>query len=150
MVCTVRIGLMFLLILSIYKNSYADNAAVCDVQKLSQAVADTNGELKKLQAENTKTFQQKLVALKKKKGWSDKEFVSKAAPFVKNAKITEFDVKYQELLSSIPKLAKQTDEPVKPDCILLVQLHSQLKEIMKVSEQKWAYMFGQVDGALKN
>ena len=97
---------------------------------------------------NTPDFQDRLRALRDKRGWSTEEFVKAAAPLVADERITEFDQKSAEYLMKINNLGGEGAGSAKPDCELLATLRSNMSELVETQTQKWAYMFGKLDAEI--
>ena len=97
---------------------------------------------------NTPDFQDRLRALKTKRGWSTDEFVKAAAPLVADDKIAEFDQKSAEYLMKINNLGGEGANTAAPDCRLLETLRSDMTALVETQTQKWAYMFGKLDAEL--
>lgn len=127
----------------------AGQSATCDVQQLSRIVTQTNLNLKRLQDKHKKRFRSKLQDLKQKHGWDDQTFLIKAAPFVQNDRTRAFDKEYKALLSEIAEFKSSSGQASEADCTLLIQLSSQLRALVEITEKKWAYMFGVLEAELR-
>ena len=67
------------------------SVAACERADFEQAVGSASTTLRDMTNRNTPDFQDRLRALKTKRGWSTDEFVKAAAPLVADDKIAEFN-----------------------------------------------------------
>lgn len=114
-----------------------------------EAVVDEAGAaLRDLNATNKPMFQDKLRALKDKRGWNTDQFLKEAAPYVKDDKIDVWDEQSNELLEKIANLGQEGSAAATPDCNLLADLRGFLKTLVAAQTEKWSYMFGKLDTEL--
>ncbi|MGL4396189.1 MAG: hypothetical protein ACRCS9_06605 [Hyphomicrobium sp.] len=111
-------------------------------------VEEAAGALRTLNAQNKPAFQDKLRQLKTKRGWSHDQFLEAAAPFVRDDKIGEFDLKTDELLSAISSMGQEGAAAKSPDCALLLELRARMTVLVETQTEKWRYMFGKLDTEL--
>ena len=124
------------------------SVASCERADFEQAVGSASTTLRDMTNRNTPDFQDRLRALKTKRGWSTDEFVKAAAPLVADDKIAEFDQKSAEYLMKINNLGGEGANTAAPDCRLLETLRSDMTALVETQTQKWAYMFGKLDAEL--
>lgn len=116
-----------------------------------EAVVDgAAAALRDLNATNKPVFQQRLRELKDKRGWGHDEFLTKAAPYVRDDKIAVFDQTSQDLLVAISTLGQEGSEAPTPDCRLLGELRDRMKKLVETQTSKWSYMFAKLEKALAN
>lgn len=114
-----------------------------------EAVVDRAAEaLRDLNLKNRPTFQDKLRALKAKRGWSHDQFMKEAAPLVKDEQIEEYDRTSSDMLAEISTLGQEGSEAASPDCTLLGELEARMRTLVETQTTKWAYMFGKLDAEL--
>ena len=123
-------------------------AQQCERADFESAVGTASATLREMTNRNTPDFQDRLRALRDKRGWSTEEFVKAAAPLVADERITEFDQKSAEYLMKINNLGGEGASSAKPDCDLLATLRSNMSELVETQTQKWAYMFGKLDAEI--
>ena len=124
------------------------HAQQCERADFESAVGTASATLREMTNRNTPDFQDRLRALRDKRGWSTEEFVKAAAPLVADERITEFDQKSAEYLMKINNLGGEGASSAKPDCDLLATLRSNMSELVETQTQKWAYMFGKLDAEI--
>jgi len=122
----------------------------CAKADFEAVVEEAASGLRDLNTQNRPAFQDKLRQLKVKRGWNNDQFMSEAAPFVRDDKIAEFDQKTEDLLSAIASMGQEGAAAKKPDCALLLELRARMRVLVETQTAKWAYMFGKIDDALKN
>ena len=104
--------------------------------------------LREMTNRNTPEFQEKLRALKEKRGWSTEEFVKAAAPLVADDRIAGFDQKSAEFLMKINNFGGEGASTAAPDCRLLEALRASMTQLVDTQTQKWAYMFGKLEAEM--
>ncbi len=122
--------------------------ATCEKADFEAVVDEAGASLRVLNARNKPLFQDKLRALKDKRGWSTDQFLEEAAPFVKDEKIEVWDNASSDLLMKIASLGQEGSEAKTPDCALLGELRGYLKTLVEKQNEKWAYMFQKIDAEL--
>lgn len=114
-----------------------------------EAVVDeAAGSLRELNQINKPNFQDKLRQLKDKRGWSHEQFLSAAAPFVQDDKISEWDQRSADLLNKITAMGQEGSASKAPDCAMLKELHGHMQALVEAQQAKWTYMFGKIDREL--
>lgn len=144
--CGAALGVIAAL-LALSGTAWAQQEA-CTKADFEAVVEGAAGGLRDLNSKNRPAFQEKLRQLKDKRSWSHDQFLKEAAPFVRDDKISEFDQKTEELLSTISSLGQEGAQAKTPDCALLHELRARMTVLVDVQTQKWAYMFGKIDGEL--
>ncbi|MDX2202013.1 MAG: hypothetical protein NW223_04640 [Hyphomicrobiaceae bacterium] len=124
------------------------HAQACAKADFEAVVDEAAGALRVLNQQNTPAFQGKLRQLKDKRGWSHDEFMTQAAPFVRDETIAGFDGKSEELLSRITS-GGQSGAAAAPDCGRLKDLRAQMDALVETQKAKWGYMFGKIEQELK-
>ena len=120
----------------------------CERADFESAVGTASMTLREMTNRNTPEFQEKLRALKEKRGWSTEEFVKAAAPLVADDRIAEFDQKSAEFLMKINNLGGEGASTAAPDCRLLEALRASMTQLVDTQTQKWAYMFGKLEAEM--
>lgn len=121
---------------------------VCEKSDFEAVVDNAAAALRNLNMKNKPAFQEKLRALKEKRGWSHDVFLKEAAPFVRDERITVFDEQSERLLSDISTMGQEGAEAKTPDCALLLELRARMKVLVDTQNAKWTYMFEKLDAAL--
>jgi hypothetical protein len=143
-----RGGILICLLACLAAGSRPAAAQSCAKADFEAVVDEAAGALRALNQQNTPSFQAKLRQLKDKRGWSHDEFMTNAAPFVRDETIGGFDTKSEDLLSRITS-GGQTGAAGTPDCGLLKDLRAQMSALVETQKAKWAYMFGKIEQELK-
>jgi len=120
----------------------------CQKDEFEAVVDDAAAALRDLNAKNKPDFQEKLRQLKDKRGWSHDQFLTEAAPYVRDDKIAVFDQDSERLLSDIASLGQEGAEAKTPDCALLHELRARMKVLVDTQQAKWTYMFEKLNAAL--
>src|SRR5262249_22619953 len=97
-------------------------AGECQRTDFEAVVDDAAAALRELNLKNKPDFQEKLRQLKDKRGWSHDQFLTEAAPFVRDDKIAVFDQQSDQLLNDISSLGQEGADAKTPDCALLHEL----------------------------
>jgi hypothetical protein len=122
-------------------------AETCSREDFTKVVGEAADMLKALNDDNARVFQAKLRELKTKRGWSHDQFMKEAAPLVRDERIAAYDEETNAILTSINSLGEGA-EAQKADCKLLADLKAQMAQLVKITQAKWAYMFGKIAMAL--
>lgn len=144
------VGLRQILVLIVLAACGADPAHAADActrEDFTKVVGEAANALKALNDENARVFQTKLRELKTKRGWSHDQFMKEAAPLVRDERIAAFDEETNAILTSINSLGEGA-ETQQADCKLLTDLKTQMSDLVKITQAKWAYMFGKIAMAL--
>ena len=120
----------------------------CERAEFEAVVDEAAAALRDLNAKNKPDFQEKLRQLKDKRGWSHDQFLSEAAPFVRDDKIAVYDQESEQLLDDISSLGQEGAEAKTPDCTLLSELRARMKVLVDTQSAKWSYMFEKLGAAL--
>jgi hypothetical protein len=120
----------------------------CSKMQFEAAVADAAGALRDLNAQNRPQFQDKLRALKDKRGWSHDQFLKEATPLVQDARIASYDQESGEFLDKIQSMGAEGAAAKEPDCTQLVQLRLHMQALVASQKAKWHYMLELVDREL--
>ena len=123
-------------------------SAACAKADFEAVVDDAAASLRDLNQKHKPDFQERLKALKDKRGWGHDQFMKEASPFVKDEAIAGFETKSFELLEQISTLGQDGAAAKTPDCGLLVELQARMKLLVDIQGQKWTYMFGKLDAEL--
>ena len=123
-------------------------ATTCVRTEFEAVVDQAAAALRDLNNKNRPEFQEKLRSLKQKRGWTHDEFMTAAAPFVKDENIEVFDLSSGELLATIATMGQEGAEAEKPDCKRLVELRGHMAKLVETQSAKWNYMFGKLDEEL--
>lgn len=123
-------------------------AQSCARSDFEAVVDEAASALRDLNAENKPVFQDLLRKLKDKRAWNHDVFMEKAAPFVQDEKIDSYDRKTQDLLIDIATLGEEGSNAAAPDCALLEDLRSRMRELVKAQTDKWAYMFEKLNAEI--
>ena len=120
----------------------------CSKSEFEAVVEEAAAGLRELNTKNKPAFQDKLRQLKTKRGWGQDQFLTEAAPFVRDDKTVEYDQKTDELLSAISTMGQEGANAKKPDCALLLELRARMKVLVDTQTQKWTHMFEKIDSEL--
>ena len=82
-------------------------AKECAKADFEAVVDDAAAALRDLNLKNKPDFQEKLRQLKDKRGWSHDQFMTEAAPYVRDDKIAVFDQESEQLLNDISSLGQE-------------------------------------------
>ena len=114
-----------------------------------EAIVDGTGEtLRALTQKNSPAFQAKLRALKDKRGWSHEQFLAEGARFVADNKISDYDGQSSTLLAKINGAGDEAGSAAAVDCARFGALKADLAALVAIQNEKWAYMFGNIDAEL--
>lgn len=122
--------------------------ASCSKADFESVVDEAGAALRDLNATNKPAFQDKLRLLKEKRGWTTDQFLSEAAPFVKDERIEVWDESSNELVEKIASMGQEGSASTTPDCALLAELRGYLKTLVETQTEKWTYMFGKIESEL--
>lgn len=111
-------------------------------------VEDSAAALRELNTKNKPAFQEKLKQLKEKRGWTHSQFMTEAAPFVRDEKIEQFDQQSDDLLSAMSTMGQEGAAAKTPDCALLLELRARLRVLVDTQNAKWTYMFQKLETEL--
>jgi hypothetical protein len=123
-------------------------AGECQRADFEAVVDDAAAALRDLNMKNKPDFQEKLRQLKDKRGWSHDQFMTEAAPYVRDDKIAVFDQQSDQLLNDISSLGQEGADAKTPDCALLHELRARMQVLVDTQTAKWSYMFEKLNAAL--
>jgi len=123
-------------------------AGSCSKTDFETVVDQSAAALRDLNLQNRPRFQEKLRALRDKRGWSQDQFLKEAVPYVKDDQIDAFDRKTSELLTKITSMGDEGSASATPDCNIYQGLRANMSELVDTQNAKWAYMFKKIDAAL--
>jgi hypothetical protein len=128
-----------------------DAAKTCDRAAFAATITGVSTTLTSLSDANKKTFQEKLLKLKAKKGWPDSVYLTQAAQFVQDEQISAFDATGAALLAQIRQLSGgDVAASEEKRCALLTDLKSYTNLLVANAVSKWAHMQEKIDQALKS
>lgn len=122
--------------------------AGCKKEQFEAVVEEAATALRGLNQKNKPPFQEKLRHLKEKRGWTHDQFLTEAAPFVRDDKIEGFDKATEELLSTIAMMGQEGANAETPDCARLTELNERMSVLVGTQTAKWNYMFEKLDQEL--
>jgi hypothetical protein len=125
-------------------------AATCEKKDFEGVVENAALALRDLNARNAPGFQDKLRLLRDRRKWSAEEFMEKAAPFVQDERIADYDQRSTALLNRINSMGEAGAASNTPDCKLLEDLRTTMKALIDTQIEKWAYMFAKIERGLVN
>jgi hypothetical protein len=137
-----------LLLAGFFSSGAIAGGGTCAKAEFEAVVDDAAAALRDLNNKNRPVFQERLRALKDKRGWSNDEFMKEAAPFVKDDEIEVFDDKSNELLANIASMGQEGSAAATPDCNMLSSLKAQMQVLVDTQTAKWSYMFAKLEKAL--
>jgi hypothetical protein len=129
-------------------NEAAAQGPGCTRMQFEAAVSDAAGALRDLNAQNRPPFQQKLRALKDKRGWTHDQFLKEATPLVQDAKIAQYDKESGEYLEKIQTMGAEGASAKEPDCARLGDVKTHMQSLVASQQAKWKYMIERVDQEL--
>jgi hypothetical protein len=124
-------------------------AQTCSKADFEAVVDEAAASLRELTHRNTPPFQAKLRQLKDKRGWSHDQFLTEAAPLVRDETIAAFDAKAEGYLARINAMGQQSSASKEPDCALLPELRAAMSALVETQKAKWTYMFEKVERELR-
>jgi transcriptional regulator with XRE-family HTH domain len=120
----------------------------CTREDFAAAVDQAAAGLRALNHERRPEFQARLRALRQKRGWSQEQFITEAAPFVRDTEIEAFEARSDEALSKVTEMGQEGAQAKSPDCRLLAELRSYMQALVEIQSAKWTYMFQKIDTEL--
>ncbi len=120
----------------------------CQKSEFESVVEESATILRDLNAKNKPSFQEKLKQLKEKRGWTHEQFMTEAAPLVRDEKIEAFDQQTDDLVTAMSTMGQEGAAAKTPDCALLLELRARLKVLVDTQNAKWAYMFEKLETEL--
>ena len=131
--------------LLICQTSVSAQTQTCARSDFEAVVDQAASALRDLNAKNKPVFQEKLRKLQDKHAWTHDVFMQKAEPFVQDEKIDAYDQKSQDLLLDIATLGEEGSSAPTPNCALLEELRTHMKDLVKAQSDKWSYMFAKLE-----
>ena len=126
----------------------AGQPAQCKKADFEGVVESAAAALRDLHQRNTPGFQDKLRLLRERRKWSPEEFMEKAAPFVQDERIAEYDQRSNDLLIRLNSIGEAGSSSALPDCKLLEEIRATMKALIDTQIEKWAYMFAKIERGL--
>jgi hypothetical protein len=120
----------------------------CSAEDFAKAVDGAGAGLRAFNAQNAPKLQQRLRALKAKRGWSDAEFEEKSIDMLHDARIEELDRQSNDILARIDEYGATTQGPV--DCSRLAELQAASIELLSTMRIKSAYMLTRLDAMIED
>ncbi|MFM9850570.1 MAG: hypothetical protein ACKVP3_25995 [Hyphomicrobiaceae bacterium] len=120
----------------------------CSRMQFEAAVSDAAGALRDLNAKNRPPFQEKLRALRDKRGWTHDQFLKEATPLVQDAKIAQYDKESGEFLEKIQSMGAVGASAKEPDCTRLTDVKTHMQALVASQQAKWTYMLQRVEQEL--
>jgi hypothetical protein len=120
----------------------------CVKADFEAVVDEAAAALRDLNQKNKPEFQDRLRALKEKRGWSHDQFLAQAAPLVRDEQIAVYDQTSDQLLNDISSMGQGGAASKTPDCALLAELRAKMAQLVEAQSAKWTYMFAKVDKEL--
>ncbi len=118
-------------------------AEPCAPNKFAAAVDASGASLRAFNAEAQPKLKQRIRTLSDKKKWGE-DFEDKAYDYLQDGRITEFDMRSNELLDKIDTLGRQ-GEGGSADCAALSELKAAADALLGVMKEKSVYLLGKVD-----
>ncbi len=137
-----------LLAIAVTESVRAQGAATCARADFEAVVDDAGELLRQLTQKNSPQFQGKLRALKEKRGWSNEQFMAEGARFVRDDKIAALEDKSYSLLAKINGAGGEAGNTGAVDCKRLDGLKSDLAALVAIQQEKWTYMFTNIEAEL--
>lgn len=128
----------------------AGDGESCGREAFAAAIAETNTTLSRLNDANKQTFQEKLLTLKAKSGWSDTAYLAQAARFVQDEHIADYDARGAALLARLSQLGGGETLTAEKRCAVLDDLKSITGLMVANMTAKWAYMQDKIGQALSS
>ena len=119
-------------------------AATCPPDQFAAAVDQSGASLRSFNGEAQPKLNERIKALKAKKGWPDEGYEEKAYDYLQDQRIAEFDTRSNDLLSKIDMLGQQ-GEKGGAECPSLDELKAAGGELLGVMKAKSAYMIERID-----
>ncbi len=124
--------------------SHHASAETCTADSYGTAVDAAAADIRAFNADAQPKLQEKLKALKNKKGWIDESFEEKGLDYLRDTRIAELDQQSNELFTKIDTLGRP--EPGQPvDCAGLAELKAAGSEMLAVLKTKSAYLSEKID-----
>lgn len=143
-----RLGLAGVVSALVLAAAPAHGQSACQRSDFETVVDEAAAALRDLTTRNSPTFQDLLRQLKQKRGWNQETFLTQAAPFVRDEQIIGYDQKSERLLAELSRLGETGASQSAPDCAMLAQVKSTMKNLIEMQQAKWAYMFDRVKSEL--
>ena len=122
----------------------AQTPTSCERAEFENAVDEASAGLRELTLANTPVFQAKLRQLRDKRGWTYDQFMTEAAPLVRDERIAAFDQESESLLGRINSLGEAGNSNTAPDCKLLIEVRRTMQALVDTQKSKWTYMFDKI------
>lgn len=126
-------------------NAQTPSCAKADFEAVVDSAA---AALRDLNQKNRPIFQDKLRELKTKRGWSDDQFMTEAAPLVKDEKTDGLDAQSGTMLAKITAMGQAGADAKTPDCTLMSELNGYMQQLVAAQTEKWEYLFSKLSAEM--
>ncbi len=126
------------------------NAQACDQPAFASAVSEANAVLTGMNERNRKELHEKLESLKLRSGWSNADFMTKAATLVKDDQTAEMDDRNRTILGDVSKLGAGETLNDRSRCAMLDRLKALLSEVVQNTDQKWRHIHQKADASINS
>jgi hypothetical protein len=123
------------------------NGQACTADQISAAVDQAGDALRAITQANQPRLEQRLKALKVRRGWTEAEAEDKAYAELADARTAELDQTANELLARIDQLGNLPANAV-PECGRLQELEAASLELQATVKAKSAYMLSRLDSLI--
>jgi hypothetical protein len=137
-----------LLPLALSVGAFAQAPATCARADFEAVVDDAGEALRQLTQKNSPQFQAKLRSLKEKRGWNSEQFMAEGTRFVRDDKIAALEERSTTLLAKINGAGGEAGTQATVDCKRLDSLKSDLAALVALQQEKWTYMFTNIEAEL--
>ena len=120
------------------------HAATCPAEQFGAAVDQSGAALRAFNAEAQPKLNDRIKALKAKKGWPDEGYEDKAYDYLQDERMAGFDARSNDLLGKIDTLGQQ-GEKGGADCAALDELKAAGAGLLGVMKAKSAYMLERIN-----
>jgi hypothetical protein len=119
----------------------------CDSAAFREAVARASATITVLHEKNGLVFQETLQKLRVLNNWQDAEYVTNAAPLVKDETTAFYDSANQSLLAKVQSLDAAGAATESGRCAMLTELKSAMDKVVANTAAKWEHVLGKVNRA---
>ena len=125
-------------------------AESCAREVYSDVFNTARSEFAKMNAKRANGVRRRLRELKDLASWSEKEFLTKAAPLVKNEQILAFNSISKALLASAADFGGSGTTLSRGECGKVDELRALLSLLIENTREKWSFMEKGISGAIAN
>jgi hypothetical protein len=119
----------------------------CEPAAFREAVAQASATITVLHEKNGPVFQEHLQKLRVLNNWREADYVTKAAPFVKDETIATLDAANQALLAKVQSLDAAGAATDSGRCAMLGELKAAMEKVVANTSAKWEHMLDKVNRA---